>query len=158
MADVAHDLLPDRRLHPLMCPPFGILPAPRRARVKGVSGARHGEVGGLPVVSPDFAFTIIAIRGRHRWAPPRVVGPIVATFSFKMHPEGSGLRRLIKVCFSVLRMSPRSQSVRSNFTTTGSKAAVTAKSLMLKNDRMVSLRSRLPHRGFALIMVRIRTV
>jgi hypothetical protein len=76
---------------------------------------------------------------------PRVVVPTVATFSFEMLAEGRGLRRPIKVCFSVLKMSPRSQSVRSIFTTTGSKAPVTAKSLMLKNDRMVSFRSRLQH-------------
>jgi hypothetical protein len=69
VAAAARDLLPDRRLQPPQRPPLGLLPEPRRARVKGVSGAHHGEVGGLPVVSPDIAFAILAIRGHHRQAP-----------------------------------------------------------------------------------------
>ena len=69
VAVAAGDLLPDRRLQPPQQPPLGLLPAPRRARVKGVSGAHHGEVWGLLVVSLDFVFAILAIRGRHKWAP-----------------------------------------------------------------------------------------
>ena len=42
-----HDLLRDRRLQPPLRPPLGLLPAPRRARVKGISGAHHGEVEGF---------------------------------------------------------------------------------------------------------------
>ena len=71
VAVVTRDLLRDRRLHPPLRPPLGILPEPRRARVKGVFGAHHGEVGALPVVSTDFAFAILVIRGRHKWAPTK---------------------------------------------------------------------------------------
>ena len=45
VAAAAHDLLPNRRLQPPQRPPLGLMPEPRRARVKGVSGAHHGEVG-----------------------------------------------------------------------------------------------------------------
>ena len=51
---------------PPLRPPLGLLPEPRRARVKGVTNTHHEEVGGLPVFSPDFAFAKLAIRGRYR--------------------------------------------------------------------------------------------
>ena len=41
-----HDLLPDRLQQPPL-PPLGLLPEPRRARVKGVSSAQNEEVGGI---------------------------------------------------------------------------------------------------------------
>ncbi len=66
VAATTRDLLPDRRLEPTLCPPLGLHPEPRRARVKGVTSTHHEEVGGLPVISPDFAFAILAIRGRYR--------------------------------------------------------------------------------------------
>ena len=54
---------------PPLRPPLGLLPAPHRARVKGVSSTHHEEVGGLPVFSPDFAFAKLAIRGQYRCVP-----------------------------------------------------------------------------------------
>ena len=89
--------------------------------------------------------------------PRVVVLAVCTTFPLKVLVEGSGLGRPFRVCFSMLKMSPRSHSVRNTLTTIGSKAAVTARIILLKNDRLVSLRSRLLHRGFTLIMVRIRT-
>ena len=65
------DLLPDRLPQPPLRPPLGLLPQPRRARVKGVSGAHHGEVGELPVDSPDVASSSDsrsgAATGERRW-------------------------------------------------------------------------------------------
>jgi hypothetical protein len=62
-----------------------------------------------------------------------------ATFPLRVLVEGSGLRRPLKVCFSVLRMSPRFQSVRNTLNTTRSKVAVTARIILPINDRFMSL-------------------
>ena len=61
-----------------------------------------------------------------------VVLDVIVTFSFDVLVEGNGLRRLLKVRFSILRMSPRFHSVRITFTADGSKVVVTAKSILPK--------------------------
>ena len=86
----------------------------------------------------------------------RVVVLVVSTTSpLRVLVEGSGLRRPLKVRFSVLRPSPRSHSAKNAFTTTGSKVAATIRIILLINDRLMSLRSRLLHGGFTLTMARI---
>jgi len=61
------------------------------------------------------------------FVPIVVVLDVIATFSFDVLVEGSGLRRPFKVYFSILRMSPRLHSISNTFTAIGSKATVTAK-------------------------------
>ena len=48
-----------------------------------------------------------------------VVLDVIATFPFGVLVEGSGPGRLFKVCFTVLRMSPRFHSVRNTLTVDG---------------------------------------
>ena len=87
------------------------------------------------------------------FVPRVVILAVIVALPLGVLVEGYGLRRLFKVCFGALRVSTQFHSVRNTFTGAGSKAAVTAKSLVLENDRMVSLRSWLHHRGFTPIMV-----
>ena len=80
------------------------------------------------------------------------------TFPLLMLVEGSGLGRPFKVCFIILRVSPRSLSAINTFTTNGSKADVTVRIILPIPDWLMSLRSRLRHRTFTLLfLVRIRT-
>jgi len=89
----------------------------------------------------------------------RVVAPTgCTTLPLQMLVESSGLRRTFKVCFSILRLFPRTLSVRNTLTTTGSKASVTVTNILPIYDWLMSLRSRLRHRTITLILVGIRTI
>ncbi len=91
------------------------------------------------------------------FVPRFVVLAIIDALPFGVLVEGNGHGSLFKVCFSVLRMSPRFHSVRHTFTVAGSKATVTDKSILPKTGWLKSLRHRWWHRSFTLAMVRIIT-
>jgi len=114
VAAATHDLLPDR-LQPLLRPPLGLLPKPRRARVAGVSSAHHEEVGGhLASSASSPGSSGPRPRGRCQQAPlchKNVIGNIVHTKVTKVAVECLKARMISALVFLILKSHNKAECI-----------------------------------------------
>ncbi len=104
--------------------------------------------------------TFVELVSRHSFLGPvsGVVILVETTFPpIHIFIKRRKLRRPLKVCFSILRLSPQPLAAGGIFMATASKVAVTAGIILPKIRRLRSLKTRLRYRTFPFILVCIRT-